>query len=79
MTSSSVDSPKNIGSFAKLRLLLWKNCLLRNRHYIQTIGELFLPVCFLLIFAWIHRHIDQRHLHQRTFSSQSIDGLEPLW
>ena len=47
------------GMFRKIFIMMWKNFLLRKRHYIQTALEIILPTLLFLILVTIHNTGDQ--------------------
>ena len=40
--------------FRKIFIMIWKNCILRKRHYIQTALEIILPTLLFVILVAIH-------------------------
>ena len=46
-------------TFSKFLVLLWKNLLLKRRHWFMTILEIAVPVLLFVILAVIRGQIDQ--------------------
>ncbi|XP_046753811.1 phospholipid-transporting ATPase ABCA7-like [Diprion similis] len=49
-----------------LGLLLYKNILVRKRHLINTIVEILLPACIVLIILAVRSHLDVEPIHVRN-------------
>lgn len=44
----------------QIRLLLWKNWLMKKRHYIRTAFEIFIPLVLFFILWGIKDHVDAK-------------------
>lgn len=78
MASPTTTHPGQINAFGKIRLLLWKNYLLQLRHYIQTTVDIFLPVLFFMLCAYLQKITGINSISEQTFPGLSIDSLVPL-
>ena len=57
--------------FRKIFIMIWKNFLLRKRHYIQTALEIILPTLLFVILVAIHTSGD-------TPNSTSVNGTNEV-
>ena len=48
----------NMRTFSKFLVLLWKNLLLKRRHWFMTILEIAVPVLLFVILAVIRGEVD---------------------
>ncbi|XP_078008637.1 phospholipid-transporting ATPase ABCA3-like [Phascolarctos cinereus] len=64
-----------MGMFKQLRLLLWKNYILKKRNIIGTIMETFLPLLFMGILIWLRLIIKSEKINPIRYDGQSIDEL----
>ncbi|KAF7277991.1 hypothetical protein GWI33_008987 [Rhynchophorus ferrugineus] len=44
--------------YHKLRVILWKNCIIRKRHWFLTLCESVIPVLFFVLLAYARSKID---------------------
>ena len=49
------------GVFRKIFIMMWKNFLMRKRHYIQTALEIILPTLLFVILVAIHNTGDSQN------------------
>ncbi|XP_074055105.1 phospholipid-transporting ATPase ABCA3-like [Macrotis lagotis] len=61
--------------FRQLRLLLWKNYLLKKRNILVTIMEILLPLLFLGILIWLRLIIKSEKKNSTHYQAQTIDEL----
>lgn len=52
--------------FRKIFIMIWKNVLLRKRHYIQTALEIILPTLLFVILVAIHSTGDKQNSQGET-------------
>lgn len=50
--SQFINCDKIMSAIRKIGLLVWKNLLLRRRHYIVTLLEILLPTLFALVLVY---------------------------
>ncbi|XP_068946900.1 phospholipid-transporting ATPase ABCA3-like [Petaurus breviceps papuanus] len=65
--------------FKQLRLILWKNFILKKRNIIVTIMEILLPLLFLGILIWLRMSIKSEKFGSTRYNGQSIDDLPILF
>lgn len=78
MPPASASNPKQTNDYGKVCLLLWKNFLLQLRHPIHTFVDIFLPVLFFMLCAYVQKSAGTISDPQRIYPSLSIDSLKPL-
>ncbi|XP_043832232.1 phospholipid-transporting ATPase ABCA3-like [Dromiciops gliroides] len=61
--------------FKQLRLLLWKNFILKKRNIIVTIMEILIPLLFMGILIWLRLIIKSQKIDSLRYNGQSIDEL----
>lgn len=65
--SSQNENETRISSWAKFKLLLWKNWKLQLRHPIQTVLEIFAPVAFSILLVIIRSLVDPESFPEPTY------------
>ncbi|XP_051826879.1 phospholipid-transporting ATPase ABCA3-like [Antechinus flavipes] len=61
--------------FKQLRLLLWKNYILKKRNILATIIEILLPLLSLGILIWLRLIIKSKKFNATLYDDQFIDDL----
>ncbi|XP_036594650.1 ATP-binding cassette sub-family A member 3-like [Trichosurus vulpecula] len=61
--------------FKQLRLLLWKNYILKKRNVIVTVMETVIPLLFMGILIWLRLIIKSEKIGSTRYNGQSIDEL----
>lgn len=79
MTPPTASHSSQASTWAKVRLLLWKNWLLQKRHKIHTIVDIFLPVFFFLFCAWVQSKDGVYPENQTVYPSLPINTLDSFW
>lgn len=68
-----------VSSWAKFRLLMWKNCLIQFRHPIQAVLEVLIPALFGVILIAVRALVvPTTHTVNTIFQPFDIDTLDPL-
>lgn len=75
-----MEKKKSAGFGQRLGLLLWKNLLLRRRHWMVTILEILLPTLVALALAFLRTQIvdDNKTVMNTTTIFPSQDEMEML-
>lgn len=77
---SDMDRKNSAGFGRRLGLLLWKNLLLRRRHWIVTLLEILLPTLAAIALAFLRTQItdDNKTIMNTTTIFPPMDELEML-
>ena len=51
--------------WTQLKLLLWKNSLLKRRRYLQTAVEVLIPLTLFIILLWIRGRVERTEVPAR--------------
>ncbi|XP_074138922.1 phospholipid-transporting ATPase ABCA3-like isoform X2 [Sminthopsis crassicaudata] len=65
--------------FKQLRLLLWKNYILKKRNILVAIIEILLPLLLLGILIWLRLIVKSKKVNATLYDDQFIDDLPPFF
>uniref|UniRef100_A0A7N4V510 ABC transporter domain-containing protein n=1 Tax=Sarcophilus harrisii TaxID=9305 RepID=A0A7N4V510_SARHA len=71
----SATGDRQMMVFKQLRLLLWKNYILKKRNILVTIIEILLPLLLLGILIWLRLIIKSKKFNAILYDNQFIDDL----
>lgn len=61
--------------FRKIRLLLWKNCLIQLNHWFQLTIDIFLPVLLFVFFAYLYTEFSSKTVKDVVYKSYPIHWM----
>ncbi|XP_070797170.1 retinal-specific phospholipid-transporting ATPase ABCA4 [Pituophis catenifer annectens] len=64
--------------FRKVRLLLWKNWILRKRQKLRLLVELLWPVSLFLVLVWLRKVTPVYHKHECHFPNKAMPSAGTL-
>ncbi|XP_058033573.1 retinal-specific phospholipid-transporting ATPase ABCA4 [Ahaetulla prasina] len=64
--------------FRKVRLLLWKNWILRKRQKLRLLIELLWPVSLFLVLVWLRKVTPVYHKHECHFPNKAMPSAGTL-
>uniref|UniRef100_A0A1B6DIK2 ABC transporter domain-containing protein n=2 Tax=Clastoptera arizonana TaxID=38151 RepID=A0A1B6DIK2_9HEMI len=67
-----------MGFFLQLRMLLWKNFLIRKRQVVRCIVELLWPLFLFLILMWVRTRNLRTNIEQCYFTEKSMPSTGDL-
>lgn len=61
--------------FLKLRLILWKNLIIRKRHWLLTLFEFAIPILLCIAILTLTSLIPKPYISETTvYPARSVDG-----
>ncbi|XP_025018889.1 retinal-specific ATP-binding cassette transporter [Python bivittatus] len=64
--------------FQQVRLLLWKNWILRKRQKLRLLVELLWPISLFLVLAWLRKVSPVYHQHECHFPNKAMPSAGTL-
>ncbi|ETE72734.1 Retinal-specific ATP-binding cassette transporter, partial [Ophiophagus hannah] len=76
--SSTLRCGLRMSFFRKVRLLLWKNWILRKRQKLRLLVELLWPVSLFLVLVWLRKVTPVYHKHECHFPNKAMPSAGTL-
>lgn len=61
----------------QVKLLLWKNYVLKKRHLLSTLSEILLPIAFVLLVVWLQTLDPDKQLSEQHYTCPRRTPLSP--